>query len=137
MAILKGRVEAGGGPFLDVVVSRPRGRSFFRVARGPERRVRLLVDTGASRTSIRADVLADLGLESLRDVRVSTPAGQDVPARRYQVRLTLPGGHVLGRCAVRDLPAGSRGVDGLLGRDVLATALLVADGPAGTWTMAF
>jgi hypothetical protein len=98
--------------------------------------VRLLIDTGASRSAVRGDVLHELGLEPSDEVPVSTPTQKGASARLYTVRLRLPGAPILDDWTVLDLPAGTRGVDGLLGRDVLAAGLFVVHGPSGTWTLA-
>jgi hypothetical protein len=136
VGLLNGAFSAADAPIVVAEISAPGATWPLLTSSRLKRRVRLLVDTGASRSAVRGDVLRELGIAPEDEVRVATPGARVLPARRHVVRLSLPGAPPLDDWTVLDLPPGSRGVDGLLGRDVLSTGLLVVHGPAGTWTLA-
>ena len=88
----------------------------LRVAGAP---VRMLIDTGATQTGMRGDVLRRLGASDLgRTVRVRT-AGGVVAARLHRVRELVLGELRVEQLDVLALDSLPAGVDGLLGMDVL------------------
>ncbi len=81
--------------------------------------LRLLVDTGATTTSLAESLLRDLGAKRLpRRVRVATAAGVTEMATYQLAQLTL-GGRSFENLVVLALPSAPGSVDGLLGMDVL------------------
>jgi predicted aspartyl protease len=98
----------------------------------------LLVDTGAGMTAIDESILADLGIPSITDTRVFTPMGSAIQSV-YSCSLEFPGSNLPPARSLFVLGAdlGSQGIVGLLGRDVLEQAVLVYNGTAGGWTLAF
>ncbi len=84
-----------------------------------EQPLRLLVDTGATRTGFAITALRRLGAQRLdRRVRVATANGQTV-LELYQVRDLRVGGVEIGDLEVMALRDSPGGADGLLGMDVL------------------
>jgi hypothetical protein len=103
---------------------------------------RLLVDTGASNTLIDVGLLNQLGLQPTGQVDVSTPStdGQPVAMLQYDVGLLLPhsaNSRFFPTIAVTGANFQAHGIHGLLGRDVLAHCLVVYDGPANLYALAF
>ena len=101
--------RAGAGFYAEVTA---RGR-------GAPRRLRLLVDTGATTTGLSAEALRRLGAERLeRQVRVNTASGAaTMPV--YRLESLTVGEIEVGDLLVLGLPQAPREADGLLGMDVL------------------
>ena len=130
------------GPTLEVVVDRARPLGSGRQPRRPRVarsvRVTALVDTGASRTAIAPAVVRALGLQPVGLVLVSTPSTTEpVVMRRFDVSLELPNGLRVIAPAVVEAPVGGQEIQCLIGRDVLAAAVLVYDGRAGEFSLTF
>jgi hypothetical protein len=105
----------------------------------------LVVDTGASLTSIDCTILQQLGLSATGVVPVHTPSTQGLPhnANQYDISLTILGqaigtvAYISAALPVVDGQFKVQGIDGLLGRDVLATARLIYLGPDSWYAMSF
>ncbi len=84
--------------------------------------LRMLIDTGANRTTLNPAILRHLAAEESRHVHLITPSGP-VAATAHWVRLDFPGtglaafGHV--QVVRMELPAAPRHFHGLFGRDLL------------------
>jgi hypothetical protein len=124
-------------------------RSQVQTLRGAGRSVpspvqlRGLIDTGADTTSVLDAALAPLGLLPVGSMMVNTASGMTV-VNRYGVSLTIPPPpgappHNLVRHNLQVLGMSSAplGFEMLVGLDVLAECLLLFDGRAQTFTIAF
>ena len=106
--------------------------------------VKALVDTGASHTVVDPTVLKSLGLSPRRIAQTITPTTGAVPhqCHTYDVSLHIP---LATATALFSKPAWEvtcldlkhQGFEVLLGRDILAEGMLVYDGKAATFAMAF
>ena len=100
---------------------------------------RLLIDTGSTATIVEADIVAGLGIAPTDLVWLDGHGGRQ-QAHRYDVAIYLND-----RLWVRSLPIlavprrvyAVRGINGVLGRDVLASTVLIYDGSTGTFTLSF
>ena len=103
----------------------------------------LVVDTGAAMSAIDPEALAplQLPLAGVMQIRPVTGSGPETyPANIYHVCMDLPAPDKamrLGELLVFENRFRHQGIDGLLGRDVLAHCLLVYNAPAGHFTLAF
>ena len=103
----------------------------------------LLVDTGASITALDQAAIAPLNLapRDLQDMHTLSTGAKPRASWEYDVSLLLPadGGAPLIKDLLAVLEGKFRhlGIDGVLGRDVLARCLLVYDGPAQRFILAF
>jgi len=135
-----------GGPLLDleVGVSAPR-RQALQAASQPipaSVKIRVLVDTGASNTCIDKNIIQALQLTPTGTMPIHTPSTGNAPhqCNQYDVHLTII--HPRLSFAIPALPIiesdfSQQGIQGLLGRDVLAGCVLVYNGEVGFYTLAF
>jgi hypothetical protein len=98
-----------------------------------------MVDTGAPMSAVDEKVIAALAVTPAGETEVHAAIGSG-QARRYDVSLILPGsgGQSMLLNAMPILEGKFiLGIDGFLGRDVLSHCVLVYDGPASRFTLAF
>lgn len=95
-----------------------------------------LIDTGASVTCIDNDLALSLGLRAVGSVSVNTPSGVGIAQTQYLGEVTLPGsaGNLWTLTGAVLAP---QGIIALIGTDVLANCVLVYNGSAGAFTLAF
>jgi hypothetical protein len=107
--------------------------------------MRLLIDTGASCVALDQTAIASLGLVPTGRATVHTPS-TDAAAphfcNQYDVSLVLPAASERMPLLLEALPIlegafRHQGIDGLLGRDVLAQCTLVYNAPVGSYTLAY
>jgi hypothetical protein len=103
-----------------------------------------LLDTGASHTCIDKSLLAPLGLTPTGQMPMHTPSTGSTPimADLYDVMLFVPGatglpGWIIEAVAVTECDFSAQGIHGLIGRDILNKAILVYNGPAGQYSLAY
>jgi gag-polyprotein putative aspartyl protease len=107
--------------------------------------VDMLIDTGASMSSIDIAVIKKLGLQPTGSVGILTPSTGQTPHQcaTYDVEVLIPGAVQGGQ--VKHIPAlaiiegdySSQGHHGLIGRDVLTEWRLIYSGPDNTLMMSF
>jgi len=101
-----------------------------------------LIDTGATITSIHADILIGLGINPVGVANVGT-AGGPRQQSTYPAKFSFPGtplpgfelAQVIGCDLTGQMVGNQRPLIGLIGRDVLANAVLVYNGSAGMFSL--
>jgi predicted aspartyl protease len=94
-----------------------------------------LVDTGAGASVITRGIAQKLGLQPVGVTNVHTPSDANVPMPTYAIRLVLGNVIVFETTAIEaDLQA--QGIEALIGRDVLSSAVFIYTGYAGEFTIA-
>lgn len=149
MPHLSGQVTLWG-PLINVLVgvSGPRGAALTAAGQPIPAPVvaRMVVDTGASLSAVDCTILQQLGLQPTGQIALHTPSTQGVPhsANQFDVSLTIYGAvpGSLPVYAAQALPVvdGSfkpQGIDGLVGRDVLAGARMIYGGPDSWYGISF
>ena len=104
-----------------------------------------LIDTGASQTVVDKGLLAPLGLTPTGSVQVHTPSTGSTPhtCDQYDVALLIPGqvsgdtGWLIEAMPVIESDFSAQNIQGLIGRDLLSRAVLIHNGPANTFTLAY
>jgi predicted aspartyl protease len=137
---------ASGGPLVDIQVGVSEEREDALLKAGlpvPNPvQIRALIDTGASCTCIDPSALQSLGLTPTGSTPIHTPStgGTAQNADQYDVsvillhpnlQLTIP------TVAIIEAELSIQGIQALIGRDVLQGCLLIYDGQAGIFTLAF
>jgi hypothetical protein len=136
------------GPLLTVSigVSLPRASALTAASRPlpPSSQGMFLVDTSASDTCVDPELIRNLGLQPTGRAAISTPstAGSPHYCDQYDVSLFIPGstgsgGHLVEAIPVVTTHLRSLGFDGLLGRDVLNNCILIYNGSASFFTLAY
>lgn len=102
----------------------------------------LLVDSGASHTCLDSQVLDPLGLSPTGVIPIHTPSTGQNPVEfpQFDVAILLyheDNSRYLATVPVTEVDLSNQGIDGLLGRDILSHCLLVYDGPANSFCLAF
>ena len=103
---------------------------------------RMLIDTGASHTCIDETILRPLKLEPTGSIAAHTPStgGNPHVMFQYDVALLLyhqDNSRFLGNVPVSAVDFSAQSIDGILGRDILSLCLLVYDGRAVQFSLAF
>ena len=138
---------SAGGPILDLII----GPSVPRLvalnnANQPipgMLKIRGLVDTGASQTCVDPACLSKLGLSPTGFTHIHTPSTRGTPHRCNQFDVQLVLIHAKGSLlrfeslAVVESSLMIQGIQALIGRDVLSNCLLVYDGAANIFSIAF
>ena len=131
------------GPLIHVVVSAsgPRVTALTQAGQAAPQPIlaKLVVDTGASLTAIDVSILNQLGLSPTGKTPIHTPSTSGSPhqANQYDVGITIFGHNNALAFSNSALPVidgnfKTQGIDGLLGRDVLATSRMNYSG-ADSW----
>lgn len=137
---------SAGLPSIDiwVAVSGPRALLLKSAAKSMPSpvRARLLIDTGATTTCLDPRVLQTLGLAPTGRGFMRTPSTGSTlhPCNTFDVSLTITHATAplfLDNLAVFESDFSGQGIDGLIGRDVLASCLLIYDGQAQSYTLSF
>jgi hypothetical protein len=139
-----------GGPIVNAVVAPSQARQDALRAAGlplpAPIRVRALIDTGASCTSIDPSVVAGLGLNPTGTAQVHTPSTGNTPhqALQYDVMIGIPGSDQSHPPAIfPTVPVitatllGTQGFHALFGRDLLDDCVLVYNGSMKFFTLAW
>lgn len=102
----------------------------------------MLVDTGASMTSIDSRFIAALGLTATGTMPMLTPSsvgGVPHVVSTYDIHLAIAGhggaSHSIISLPVMECDFTGQTIDGLIGRDILSTAHMSYGGPGGFFLM--
>jgi len=95
-----------------------------------------MIDTGASASVIRQGVAAQLGLYPIGVSYITTPSSTNVPCNEYLMRFVFPNQVVYEGTAI-ETPLQGQNIDCLIGRDILAHAVLVYIGYGNQFTLSF
>jgi predicted aspartyl protease len=98
--------------------------------------VHAMIDTGASSTVIQKGLAAKLGLQPVGVTQIATPSSTGVECFEYAVRYILPN-NVVADGTVIEAPLEGQQIQALIGRDLLAHAVLVYIGYTGSVTLSF
>ena len=95
-----------------------------------------MIDTGATGSVVQPAANRALGLQPVGVVSISTPSSQNVECYQYLLRLFFPNNVVAETLAI-EAPLMGQQIQCLVGRDVLAHAVLVYTGYVNQFTLSF
>jgi len=98
--------------------------------------IQAIIDTGAEISVVRQGLAQQLGLTPSGYQYVTTPSSARVAVPEYDVRIVLPSDIVI-EASVIGAPLQARSAQCLIGRDVLANAVLVYLGPSNLFSLSF
>lgn len=137
------------GPLIGILigVSNPRFAALSAAGLTPPTPVlgTFLIDTGASCTCVDPDLISGLGIQPTGVTGIRTPSTQaGIPhyCDQYDVSLFIPdhagaSGHFVPAIPIITTHLKSQGFDGLLGRDVLNSCLLIYNGTGSVITLSY
>lgn len=96
-----------------------------------------LIDTGASATALKPDVIRQLQLTPRGVANISTPSSSAHPCNVYDVSVMFSNGVGLSVITVIEVPLEGQVIQGLIGRDVLAHGILIYSGYTNTFSLSF
>lgn len=95
-----------------------------------------MIDTGATGTVIREDIVQQLGLNPVGQTLINTPSSTNVPCYEYFTRLIFPN-NVVVEAVVIAAPLQGQHIQCLIGRDILRHGVLIYTGYTNTFTLSF
>jgi len=126
------------GPVLQVKIDIPQVLKDSKAVKSPPQlpEIQAMIDTGATGTVIKEEVIKSLKLEPVGVVRINTPSSNDVLCNRYSVRLLLPN-NVTVNAIVIGAPLKNQHIQGLIGRDILRHGVFIYTGYINQFTLSF
>lgn len=103
----------------------------------PPVEIMALIDTGASGTAVKPEVIRQLQLVPRGVAQIATPSSSAHPCNVFDVSLTFPHGVVAPLIAVMEVPLEGQRIQGLIGRDVLAQGIFIYSGYTNTFSLSF
>jgi len=95
-----------------------------------------MIDTGATRTVVREEVVRELGLNPVGLTLINTPSSTNVECWEYLIRILFPYRVVIESVAIA-VPLQGQHIQCLIGRDVLRHGVFIYTGYDNTFTLSF
>lgn len=98
--------------------------------------VSAMIDTGATGTVIRSDLVEKLNLNPIGTTLIHTPSSTNVECFEYLLRVLFPN-NVVVETVVIAAPLQNQSIQCLIGRDILHHGVLIYTGYVNTFTLSF
>jgi len=95
-----------------------------------------MIDTGATGTVVREDIVSQLNLNPVGITLINTPSSTNVQCYEYLMRLLFPN-NVIVESVVIATPLHGQHIQCLIGRDVLRHGVFIYTGYMDTFTLSF
>ncbi|MBN1572645.1 MAG: hypothetical protein JW984_05540 [Deltaproteobacteria bacterium] len=95
-----------------------------------------MIDTGASSTVIREDIVDHLNLKTIGYIYVNTPSSTNVLCYEYLIRVLFPN-NVIAEVIAIAAPLKNQHIQCLIGRDLLSHSVFIYTGYINTFTLSF
>ena len=102
----------------------------------PPIQVPAMIDTGATGTVVREDIVKQLNLHPIGVTLINTPSSTNVQCYEYLMRLLFPN-NVIVETFVIAAPLQGQNILCLIGRDVLQHGVFIYTGYVNTFTLSF
>ena len=99
--------------------------------------VRAMIDTGATGTVVREDIVKQLNLNPVGTVLISTPSSFSVQCYKYLMRILFPNNVIIEDVVVISAPLKDQHIQCLIGRDILKLGVFIYTGYTNTFTLSF
>jgi hypothetical protein len=97
--------------------------------------IKALIDTGASHSIIRKEIPEKLNLKPIGTVKINTPSSKDHECYQYFMRLIFPSHGLSYEGIFTATPLEGQNIDCLIGRDLLASSILIYIGYDNSFTL--
>ena len=95
-----------------------------------------MIDTGATGTVVREDIVKQLNLNPVGTTLINTPSSTNVKCYEYLLRLLFPN-NVIVEAVVIAAPLQGQHIQCLIGRDVLRHSVFIYTGYINSFTLSF
>ena len=98
--------------------------------------VSAMIDTGASGTVVREDIVSQLNLNPIGMVQINTPSSTNVQCYEYLIRVIFPNNVIVETVAIA-VPLQGQNIQCLVGREVLQHGVFIYTGYINAFTLSF
>jgi predicted aspartyl protease len=95
-----------------------------------------MIDTGATGTVIRAEIIEQLHLKPIGTTLISTPSSTDFRCYEYLMRILFPN-NVVVETVIIAAPLRGQHIQCLIGRDILQNGVFIYTGYINAFTLSF
>jgi len=95
-----------------------------------------MIDTGATVTVVREDLIKKLGLNPVGMVKINTSYSTNVPCYEYLIRVLFPNNVIIETRAI-GAPLLGQHIQFLIGRDILQNSVFIYNGQMNSFTINF
>jgi predicted aspartyl protease len=99
--------------------------------------VRAMIDTGATVSVVREDIIKQLNLNPVGTELISTPSSSNVQCYKYLMRILFPNKVIINDIMVISTSLKGQDIQCLIGRDILKLGVLIYIGYTNTFTLSF
>ena len=96
-----------------------------------------MIDTGATSSVARPDLIRQMGIEPIGLVKISTPSDTEVECLQYQASFIFPNNVAVETSELIAAPLQGQPIQCLIGRDVLEHGVFIYNGYAQIITLSF
>lgn len=98
--------------------------------------IQAMIDTGATGTVVRSDLVHRLNLHPIGTTLIHTPSSTNIRCEQFLVRLILPNNIIKETVAIA-APLQNQHIECLIGRDILKHGVFIYTGYMNTFTLSF
>jgi len=89
-----------------------------------------MIDTGATSTVVRSDIIEKIGISPIGVVKINTPSSVGVECYQYQAAVVFPNNLAIETSDLIAAPLQGQHIQCLIGRDILRHGVLIYNGYA-------
>jgi predicted aspartyl protease len=93
-------------------------------------KVLAMIDTGATSTVVRSDIVEKIGISPIGVVKINTPSSVGVECYQYQAAVVFPNNLAIETADLIAAPLQGQHIQCLIGRDILRHGVLIYNGYA-------